>query len=103
MIARVRYKEAKARMPDDCERDGTTAAQLREALLSFGIATEEKRPIGNKEFRSFPFDAVLHGWAEDEWHWVVWDYRRKKVIDPYEPPTKFCCKSFIRIVSVPPS
>ncbi len=104
MIAGISYKEAKAKMPDECERNGTTSAQLRAALTAFGISTSEKRSLRGKDFHSFSCDAVLHGWAEDEWHWVVWESKRQRVLDPYEPPLGdppliFECKSFIKILS----
>jgi ABC-type bacteriocin/lantibiotic exporter with double-glycine peptidase domain len=100
MVARISRNDAKRKMADQL-KTGTTARQLREALRSFGVQLDKPRPIREKNYYEFDFDAVLHGFVEEEhpreWHWVVWDSKRRRTLDPYRYPVKFRCTSYIKI------
>jgi hypothetical protein len=99
MVANVPYKKAMKRMPARCYRDGATIKQIKAALLKFGIRARYES-IGVIKYRNLKFDAVLCGKvAENDTHWVVWEHKRKRKIDPYKgAPLRFECTSFIKIL-----
>lgn len=101
MLAGVTLDGAKTLLPARCEAYGTFTKHLRDALLVYGLETDALRSIGNRDFADFSFDAALRGWLEDDWHWVVWDAKRKKVLDPYEPGYVFRCTSFVKVTRRP--
>ena len=98
MIAGVTYDEARARLPAHCDTRGTTSEELRAALLTSGIETEERRPIGSADHTSFDFDAVLRGKLDKKHeHWAVWEAKRVRVLDPYKPGGAFRCTSYVKV------
>jgi hypothetical protein len=76
----------------------TDARRIRNGLGHFGLKTAERMMSfrSNKRYRrhtALPFDAVLklvhpriH--RDGGYHWVVWDARRRKILDPDDPPFK---------------
>ena len=44
-------------------------------------------PFGKRCPSDLPFDALLKvNKRKDDWHWVIWDYERQKVLDLKRPP-----------------
>jgi hypothetical protein len=99
MVADITYACAKERMPGQ-EVNGTSSSQLRAALKSCGFKTRRLKPIRGLDYKSFKFNAVLQGFLEGdhELHLVVWDSKRKRILDPYEPSMEFRCTSFVQIL-----
>ncbi|WP_237482708.1 cysteine peptidase family C39 domain-containing protein [Lichenibacterium dinghuense] len=97
IIAGVSLNEAKGRLPAHCEIRGTSSQELRTALLTFGVDTDELKRIGSADYTSFAFDAVLRGKLDDDDHWVVWEAKRKRVLDPYKPGGEFRCTSYVKV------
>jgi ABC-type bacteriocin/lantibiotic exporter with double-glycine peptidase domain len=98
MVAGTTYRKAKDRLPKSWEIKGTTKKQMLKGLQSYAIATGKPKRIDTKDdYKQFEFDAVLHGFLDNELHWTVWDSKRGKLLDPYRPKLKFRCTSFIRI------
>ena len=98
MIAGVGLDGAKERLPVHCETRGTSSQELRAALLTFGVEAEELRPIRSLDFEAFAFDAVLRGKLDEEdEHWVVWEAKRKRVLEPYQPGGTFRCTSYVKV------
>ena len=67
----------------------TKTKELSDALTSLGLECGRRlKPLGKKSYRDLECDAVLKVWPRKDrsWHWVVWDARRKRVLDPWEPP-----------------
>ena len=85
MAARVSYKEALRYIRHD--RNGCTKTiDVRAALRRLGIRTHSKRLrlLGRRHYTELPFSAILkipHAKGR-HWHWVIWDHRRRKLIDP---------------------
>ncbi len=108
MLAGVSYDEAKTAFPPDPDREaqGTSAKDVMEALARFGIRAEALKPSAREAYLSFESDAVLRGEIKEpgennDWHWVVWDGERRKILDPYRPKHEFRCTSFLRITNRP--
>jgi ABC-type bacteriocin/lantibiotic exporter with double-glycine peptidase domain len=97
MVAGVTYDGAKDELPGYWERKGTTKKQMRHGLRHYGIKTSAPKSIAGKNYKEFEFDAVLLGYWDEEMHWTVWDFKHKKLLDPYRGRSKFRCTSFIRI------
>lgn len=82
------------------ETNGTSQKQLLAALKCCGFKATNFKPMRGRDYRLFKFDAVLHGRlkGDSEYHLVVWDSKRNKKLDPYEPCKKFYCTSFAQIL-----
>lgn len=70
----------------------TTSRKLAAALKRFGIKCDRRaRPLFGVNYCTLEHDAILVAdknpitWC---WHWVVFDWRRKRVIDPAKKPRK---------------
>lgn len=65
---------------------GTNGRQLRRALAKFDCKTVKLvRFKRGTKYQSLTFDAVLRvGFTKknDDGHWVVWDSKRRRVLDP---------------------
>ena len=103
MLAGVTLVEARKRFPAHCQSKGATIAELRAAALSFGVETDGRRPILNRDFNEFDFDAVLLGTLGDDPHWSVWDAKRRKRLDPYKEADKWewICRSYLKVTHRP--
>jgi ABC-type bacteriocin/lantibiotic exporter with double-glycine peptidase domain len=72
----------------NCENVGTTTFELHVILLAYGYSTPRRLiPFRNKfhkkKLSDLETDALL---KVGEWHWCVWDAKRKRVIDPLRRP-----------------
>jgi hypothetical protein len=69
----------------------TSVRRLMAGLRKLGVERDRLRKRKNERYRSFKFDAVLAvdmkpgGLPTGDFHWVVWDSTRKKVLDPDTP------------------
>ena len=70
----------------------TTGQRLARALKKFGLRCDGKTKfLLGRSYRDLGHDAILivdrnpDTWL---WHWVVWDHKRRRVIDPYWRPKK---------------
>lgn len=103
MLAGVTLSEARERFPTRCQTEGATIAELRAAALSFGVETDGRRPILNRDVEAFDFDAVLRGTLDGEAHWCVWDAKQRKRLDPYKGAEeyKWVCRSYLKVTRRP--
>jgi hypothetical protein len=88
MIAGVSYHEARKRMFGDQNVTVTRTRELREALRDFGIACTGKLipSTRRRHYKKLEQDAILKVKSlrsgKKDWHWMVWDNRRKRALDP---------------------
>lgn len=102
MIAGVTYSQARALMFGERAGGYTDTAQLREALGALGIQTAPKLVLFKSEApQDLPFNAILKtNRRTKDWHWVVWDCRRQKVLDPRTPPyRRYRHSSYLEILT----
>jgi hypothetical protein len=104
IFANVGYDDARKVMFGRARGTYTSTADLRRALCRFGFKPARRLiPFGRRgRYTDLREDAVLklkaraHG--EREWHWAVWDARRRKLIDPAKFPYKrFRVTSFLAV------
>jgi ABC-type bacteriocin/lantibiotic exporter with double-glycine peptidase domain len=97
MLANVSYKKAREALFGDGEVDRTWPIDMRRALVALGLNPAKRlTPLRATLFKdrirrieSLDNNALV--WTNEtkkESHWVVWDARRKKILDPLEPPYK---------------
>ena len=68
----------------DCVKEGTTTYELHVLLLAYGYSTPKRLiPLRKKKLTDLKTDALL---KIGDWHWCVWDAKRKRVIDPLRRP-----------------
>jgi hypothetical protein len=98
-VAGKTFATAKKVMCASYEAEDTSPRQLRTALKHFGIDSDPAKPIGKRRYKDLAFDAVLlgHDRYDCQAHWVVWDSKRKMMLDPIRIGTYFECSHFIRI------
>lgn len=103
MLAGVTLAEAREHFPAPCQTKGATIAELRAAALSFGVETDARRPILNRNFKEFDFDAVLLGTLGGDPHWSVWYAKDRKRLDPYKEAGKWewICRSYLKVTKRP--
>ena len=73
----------------ECVR--TRSRDLRKALRTFGYDVGKRlNPLRTRHYSNLEFDAILKVWPKKDgtWHWVVWDARARRILDPLEPPYK---------------
>lgn len=90
-IARVGYRKAESYFKGcDLDDDGVQSRHVRWALGKLKVNCSKKLiPLNGKDFREFPFDALIRiKLDEDLGHFVVWDSGKRRIIDPLEPPLK---------------
>ena len=70
----------------------TRTNDLRLALISFGLTPGPRLiPLRTRCYRDLSCDAILKVWPRRDgrdWHWVVWDARRRRVLDSLPEPYK---------------
>ena len=71
----------------------TRTSDLRSALASFGIITGRRlNPPRTRRYRDLTCHAELKVGPRRnrrDWHWVVWETRRRRVLDPLPEPYKY--------------
>ena len=91
-LAGTTYADVKERMFSGSPVRRTGTKDLRWALVSFGVAAGPRLvPLRTCHYRNLTCDAVLKVWPRRngrDWHWVVWDARRRRVLDPLPEPYK---------------
>lgn len=91
MAAGTTYSKLRAAIATD-EVEPTQLHELREMMRQHGVALEGRlTPFRTRKPTDLPFDALLKAnprLAGKEWHWMIWDYRRRRVLDPKMPPYK---------------
>jgi len=104
IFAQVGYDDARKVMFGRRSGSYTSTGDIRWALGRFGFKPARRlvRFGKKRHYTDLREDAVLklkaraHG--EREWHWVVWDARRRKLIDPAKFPHKrFRITSFLAV------
>lgn len=106
LLAGVTYEEALAavfpRKVPEPNRRWTSSRQLALALGRFGVKCDRRaRPLFGKSYRLLEHDAIL---VTDKdpgtgcWHWIVWDWKRKRVIDPAKKKkTRWRVTSYLKV------
>ncbi|TPK80389.1 hypothetical protein FJ527_01025 [Mesorhizobium sp. B2-4-18] len=103
MIADITYSQARKQMFGDRRGGYTNTGDLRRALAQLGIQTGPRlvRLKKNQTPAELPFDAILktNVKQDGEWHWVIWDSGRQKVLDSRVPPyRKYRHRSYLEIL-----
>ena len=80
----------------------TQLRKLRQIMRQHGIAAGERMiPLRSRTPFELPFDALIKMNPRRngrEWHWVIWDHRRRRILDPKVPPYKrWKFVSFVRL------
>lgn len=92
MAAGTTYRKVRAFAFPDGDVTGTSTRRLREIMEAHGVTLGERLiPMRGKYPSELGFDALLKINVRQngrEWHWVVWDHERQKVLDPKRPPYK---------------
>jgi Peptidase C39 family len=92
MLASVHYRKAHEVFDDkeSAVKNGYFAPALRFVLTRLGLRPSRRL----KKFRGYDAlkqNAILkvnpYNKGKD-WHWVAWDARGNRILDPYEPPYK---------------
>lgn len=103
MIAGITYTEARKQMFGNKPLTYTKSKELQKALRRHGIRIDGRlRPLGKRNYKTLARPAILKvRWTKSgPFHWVVWDIRRRRVLDPLEPPyTRFRVTSFLSLQS----
>ena len=92
MLAGKSYGAVRKEMFPDGVVSGTNTGGLRKALAAHGLELARHLvPFRSTKYQDLEDDAILkanprHGGAE--WHWVVWDAKRRRLLDPRDPPYK---------------
>ena len=92
MLAGKSYEAVAREMFPDGVVPHATTGDLKLALAAHGLEpARHPVPFRSTQYRDLEDDAILkanprRGGAE--WHWVVWDAERKRLLDPRDPPYK---------------
>src|SRR5687768_2221892 len=85
MITGRSYSAIREALGDD-EVGPTQLSDLKEVMRRHRIRCGERLvPLRTRSPMDLPFDALLKvnpRRAGREWHWVIWDHRRKRILDP---------------------
>lgn len=90
ILAGVSYRQALAavfpRSAPEPKHMWTSSRQLSAALNRCGLKCDERaRPLFGRSYKELQHDAILIADRDPKtwcWHWVVWDWKRKRVLDP---------------------
>lgn len=89
MLAGVTYRQAKDVMFGDDSVSLTSTADLYNALKVLRKRPSGKRlvPLRTQSYRDLDTNALLKVGRPGKswWHWIVWDAKRKKFLDPNTP------------------
>src|SRR5581483_2037403 len=80
---------------------GTHLRDLRKLLRKHRAGCGERMiPMRTRKPDDLPFDAIIkiNPRRGGKWHWVIWDHRRRRILDPKNPPYKR--RKFISYVRV---
>jgi len=90
MLANVSYEVAKKRMFGDRPVRRTSKECLQDGLRHFGIRTATRLVRCGANYTTLNFRAILktNATGDGNWHWIVWDADRKRILDPLEKPYK---------------
>ena len=92
MLAGRSYGAVAKEMFPDGAVSGTDADELRKALVACGLEPARHLvPFRSKKYRDLEDNAILKANSRRggaEWHWVVWDAERRRLLDPRDPPYK---------------
>ncbi len=102
MAAGTTYRKVRAKAFPDGDVEVTSTKRLREIMKQFDIELGDRLiPFGKKRPDDLSFDALLKVNSRQkgsEWHWVIWDYERQRVLDPKRPPYKrYRFVSYVRL------
>jgi ABC-type bacteriocin/lantibiotic exporter with double-glycine peptidase domain len=91
MVAGRPYSAIRKTLGSD-EIGPTQLRELRVIMRQHGIIADERLiPLRTRTAFELPFDALIkmnprrHG---KEWHWVIWDHLRRRILDPRMPAYK---------------
>ena len=91
MLAGISWVEARKELFGSQARRGfrTNKDEMRAALRRLGIITSKKLQVC-KDPRRLTRDALLRTnlLADGNWHWAVWDAKRRRILDPYYKHTR---------------
>jgi ABC-type bacteriocin/lantibiotic exporter with double-glycine peptidase domain len=96
------YDSAKKVMFDNDRIRRTYTYDLKIALAEFGVKVGYRR-IGFKKLSptdmGLPFDAILSTkqTKSGNWHWMVWDFQNKILLDPWQLKKIRTIKHYIKI------
>lgn len=92
MAAGTTYRAVRNFAFPDGEVESTSTRRLREIMEAHGVKLGKRLvPFRGKHPSDLGFNALLKVNVRrngSEWHWVLWDCERKKVLDPRRPPYK---------------
>lgn len=92
MAAATTYRSVRNSCFPDGEVKVTSTGRLREIMEAHGVRLGRRLiPLRGKHPSELGFDALLKVNVRKngrEWHWVLWDHERQKVLDPKRPPYK---------------
>lgn len=92
MAAGTTYRKVRAAAFPDGEVGPTQLKRLREIMADHGVILGERLiPFRTKRPDDLPFDALLKVNQRKkgrEWHWVIWDHERQRILDPKRPAYK---------------
>jgi hypothetical protein len=90
MLAGVPYDEARRAVFGTRKGDRRTQIRdLRAGLAQFGLCLARRSvSLAGRKIETIKSDALVktNVRSNGDWHWVVWDERRKRVLDPSRPP-----------------
>jgi len=90
MVTGKTYPSIRRDYPDGV--DGTHLRHLRRLLRKHRAGCGDRMiPLRTRQPSDLPFDAIIKiNPRQDgkEWHWVIWDHRRRRILDPKNPPYK---------------
>lgn len=84
----------------DGEVTGTKTKDLRRHLERFGCKVKSGRLLPLRGHCSeLTCDAILQvsRRMDGTWHWVVWDSRRGRILDPLDPPLRRRPESYLLV------
>lgn len=102
MAAGTTYRKVRAMAFPDGDVGPTQLKRLREIMTEHGVLLGERLiPFRGREPKDLPFDALLKINVRKngrEWHWVIWDFERQRVLDPKRPAYKrYRWVSYVRL------
>lgn len=84
--------------------EGTQLSRLKEIMRRHGVSIEGRARRGNglkPEQLNLDCDALLKVNLRldgEEWHWVIWDNHRRRVLDPKQKPyVRLKCVSYWKL------
>ena len=104
MLTARTYPAVRKDFPDKI--NGTHLRDLRAIMRHYGVKCGERLiPLRTRKPSDLPFDALIKinpRVGGKEWHWVIWDQRRRRILDPKVPPYKRRkCISYVRLRRAP--